>query len=101
MTKAVRLREEAEIELAAAAEWNELQRSGLGHEFLDQVAAALDAIRSGPFSFPEVHRGARRARRALIKRFPFSIFYLIDTNDIVVIAVMHASRHPMKWQDRT
>ena len=98
MTKAVRLTEEAEIELAAAAEWYELQRSGLGHEFLDQVAAALDAIRSGPFSFPAVHRGARRA---LIKRFPFSIFYLIDTNDIVVIAVMHASRHPMKWQDRT
>jgi hypothetical protein len=35
MTLFVRLREEADRDLAAAATWYEHQRVGLGHEFLD------------------------------------------------------------------
>ena len=35
MKGAVRLREEADVDLAAAASWYEQQRAGLGHEFLD------------------------------------------------------------------
>jgi hypothetical protein len=38
MTMEVRLRPEAEHDLAESAAWYEQQRTGLGHEFLDAKA---------------------------------------------------------------
>jgi plasmid stabilization system protein ParE len=33
-------------------------------------------------------------------RFPFGIYFRVEQIDIVVVAVMHGSRHPLRWQDR-
>jgi len=33
-------------------------------------------------------------------RFPFGVFYEIDDEGVVVIAVRHGSRHPDRWQRR-
>lgn len=41
MIRTVRLREEADQDLAAAASWYERQRPGLGHEFLAEALAAF------------------------------------------------------------
>jgi plasmid stabilization system protein ParE len=90
MTYTVRLREEAEHDLEEAASWYELQMRGLGHEFLDIVEQALNSIAQNPFSYPIVHRGTHRA---VISRFPFAIFY--------IVAVMHGSRNPARWQQRS
>jgi len=40
-------------------------------------------------------------RRVMIRRFPFGIFYMIDGDHAVVIAVMHASRDPARWKERS
>ncbi len=98
MTYTVRLREEAELDLEAAAGWYEAQRSGLGHEFLDSVADTLASIEKNPMSFPVVHR---KIHRAVIYRFPFAIFYFVNGTEITVLSVMHGSRHPSRWQRRT
>ena len=98
MNHTIRLREEADLDLAEAASWYENQRAGLGHEFLDEVVSTLAAIEKRPLSFPVIHR---HTHRALIGRFPFAVFYRIKYSDIVVVAVMHGSRHPAKWQGRT
>lgn len=37
MTYAVRLRDDADRDLTAAALWYEMHRPGLGHEFIDEV----------------------------------------------------------------
>lgn len=44
MNRIVRLREEADRDLASAAAWYEQQREGLGHEFLDEALAAFQRI---------------------------------------------------------
>jgi hypothetical protein len=44
VTLEVRLRPEAEQDLADAAAWYEAQRQGLGHEFLDEVLTMLSSI---------------------------------------------------------
>ena len=98
MTAIVRLREEADVDLAAAAGWYEQQRAGLGHEFLDEAVVALRLISRQPLLYPLVHRNTRRA---LMARFPFGIYYRIADEEIVVLAVMHGSRHPRRWQTRT
>ncbi len=80
-----------------AAAWYEDQRRGLGNRFLDEVVSAFSAISEAPRMFPSVHRNTRRA---LIRRFPFGVYYRIEGTEIVVVAVMHASRDPRRWKSR-
>lgn len=98
MKRTVRLREEADHDLTAAALWYERQRSGLGHEFLDEALSTFKAIAEQPLVCPLVHRNTRRA---LMHRFPFGVYFRIEDADIVVVAVMHGSRHPRRWRGRT
>lgn len=97
MTLEVRLRPEAERDLADAAGWYELQRRGLGQDFLDEVLTVLAGIAETPLMYPVVHR---QARRALIRRFPFAVYFRVEEMAIVVVAVMHGSRHPHRWKHR-
>lgn len=98
MTLEVRLRPEAEQDLADAAAWYEEQRQGLGHEFLDEVQTTLATIAETPLMYPNVHRNTRRA---VIHRFPFGVYFLVESAAIVVVAVMHGSRNPHRWKNRT
>ena len=93
----IRLRPEAEQDLADAAAWYEEQRPGLGHEFLDEVEATLSSITEAPLMFPSVHRNTRRA---VIHRFPFGVYFRADGPSIIVIAIMHGSRNPRRWKSR-
>jgi toxin ParE1/3/4 len=98
MKRIVRLREEADRDLAAAASWYEQQREGLGHEFLDEALSAFQLVSEQPLTYPVVHRNTRRA---LMTRFPFGIYFRVEQSQIVVVAVVHGSRHPRRWQGRT
>ena len=98
MTAQIRLRPEAELDLAEAAKWYDEQRSGLGQEFFDEALVTLSAIADMPLMHAVIHR---RTRRALMRRFPFGIFYRIDRDFIVVLAVLHGSRHPQRWKSRS
>ncbi len=98
MIYAVRLREEAEFDLEDAASWYESQKAGLGSEFLDTVLEMLNSIEQSPTSYPIVHRNTHRA---VLPKFPFSVFYFVNGSEISVVSVMHGSRHPSKWQRRT
>ncbi len=97
MTVEVRLRPEAEQDLADAAQWYEEQQRGLGQEFLDEALAAFSAIAERPLASTAVYKALRRA---LLHRFPFGVFYLVDGDEAVVIAVLHGSRHPRRWKSR-
>ena len=75
MTLEVRLRPEAEEDLADAAAWYEEQRQGLGHEFLDEVLTMLTSIAETPLMYPNVHRNTRRV---VIHRFPFGVYFRVE-----------------------
>ena len=91
------LEPEAEEDLAAAFDWYEMQRAGLGSEFLAEVAHVLETIEAKPEHYP-VLRG--RTRRALVRRLPFGVFYIVDPDLVAVTACMHARRDPRRWQSR-
>lgn len=97
MTVEVRLRPEAEQDLLETALWYEANEPGLGGQFLDQVQVTLAAIADQPAAYTVVHNSVRRA---LVRRFPFGAFYTIDDDGVVVIAVLHGSRHPRTWRER-
>ena len=98
MNLRVHLRPEAETDIEEAAAWYEKQCEGLGDEFLDEVLGVCETISENPHMYPVVHR---HTRRAVIHRFPFGIYYRVEKESIVVVAVMHGSRHPKRWQKRT
>ncbi|XOZ32169.1 type II toxin-antitoxin system RelE/ParE family toxin [Halomonadaceae bacterium KBTZ08] len=98
MTYNVRIRPDAERDIEEAAQWYELQRQGLGHEFMDSVQQTLNRISENPSLYPVVHRNSRRA---LISKFPFGVHYVVTGDTVVVIAVMHGRRHPNWWKERS
>ena len=97
MNYQIRFRPEAEKDLEDAAKWYEEQRPGLGKELLDKVSSALENLAKQPAMYPTVHRNIRRA---LIQKFPFGLFYIMEENLIIIIAFMHISRNPRLWKKR-
>ena len=97
MTVEVRLRPEVEGDLLEAAVWYEQQRAGLGNDFLDAAAATLSRISASPFAYSTLYRSTRRA---LLPRYPFGVFYQVEDESIVVLAIIHGSRHPQNWRNR-
>jgi hypothetical protein len=39
-------------------------------------------------------------RRALTRRFPYRVFFIVLPDAIVVFAVLHAARHDRIWKQR-
>lgn len=87
---------EAREEMVFSAEWYEDQQSGVGDKFLDEVEAKLGKISQKPESYSKVYKDVRKASL----KFPFSIFYIIKTPVIFILAVWHKKRHPDGWKDR-
>jgi plasmid stabilization system protein ParE len=89
-----RFKPSADRDVESAFVWYEERRPGLGDEFLDEVGAAVTRIAENSRAH-QIIRG--RIRRAVVHRFPYLIFYVIDPQEIVVLACMHASRDPESW----
>lgn len=98
MSRRLLVRPEAETDLSAAFVWYESRRSKLGDEFLAEVEDCFARIAELPESFPQLHG---RYRRALMRRFPYKIFYVIEPEFISVVAVLHGARHPTRWRSRS
>ena len=92
------IRSEAEVELGEAFAWYENRVSGLGSEFLLCIDAVLNAVSRNPLLYPQVHRNIRRA---LTRRFPYEVFFIVDGQCVVILAVFHAKRDPNIWRKRS
>jgi hypothetical protein len=78
------VRSEAEAELEEAFVWYEQQVIGLGSQFLLAVDAAINSIQRNPLRYPVIYKDIRRA---LMRRFPYQVFFVINERKIVIIAV--------------
>lgn len=84
-------------ELQDAFNWYEGQRQGLGIEFMDAIDEVVQLILSNPASFPKAYQ---QRRKALPVRFPFLVIYELHGDVILIVAIIHASRNPKRWQGR-
>ena len=97
MTLPLILSVEAESDFDTTFDWYEEQRAGLGIEFVSHVQAALDLIASRPEMFAP---RAENVRRALVRRFPYAVYYRLEPDRIVVLAIVHTSRDSSVWLKR-
>ncbi len=91
------VRHEAESELLEAAKWYEEKVKGLGTNFLLNVEATIESILRIPEAYTPNYKNTRRA---LVRKYPFGIHYIIDKDNIVILAIFHASRNPKEWKKR-
>jgi plasmid stabilization system protein ParE len=75
----------------AIEDWYDSQRQGLGREFREAVDAAIARISDNPLAYPERYRGARRV---VLRRFPYVLWYRLLENVVVVLACVHGRRDP-------
>jgi plasmid stabilization system protein ParE len=71
---------------------------GLGVEFAEHVQAVFDRISAMPELLHAVVY--RDMRKALVRKFPYSVFYRIKPGRVIVLAVFHGKQDPNIWKTR-
>ena len=91
------VRKEAEADVQEAFEYYESCRAGLGYDLLLCIEASFSLIEKNPNQYKPIHK---TVHRALVKRFPYGVFYVIKGNKVSVIGVVHARKNPGHWMSR-
>ena len=81
----------AAADVEDAYRWYEAQRAGLGDEFLVAVSTVVESLVGYPERFPVVYRETRRVH---LRRFPYSLYYRIIDDQVIVVTCMHGSGIP-------
>ena len=69
----------------------------LGLNFLKKLRAAYNRILDHPLGYQDLRSGIRRA---LTRRFPCAVYFSVEEETIVVVAVLSTARDPAEWQRR-
>jgi len=91
----LRFSPEARLDVLDARSWYELRASGLGTEFARAVDVAASAILRFPAAFPVVHGPVRKA---VMRRFPYSLLFVLEKEEITVLGCFHQRRDPRSWE---
>ena len=54
-----------------------------------------DRAAEQPLMFGMIHR---HVRRALTRRFPYAIYFVIDDDRVTILRVLHQARKPSAWK---
>jgi toxin ParE1/3/4 len=91
LTRPIFIRRAAELDFERIEDWYEERRPGLGHQFRGAVDAVIARIADNPLAYPDRYRGSRRA---LIRRFPYVLWYRVHEDSVIVLACVHGKRDP-------
>jgi plasmid stabilization system protein ParE len=91
MTYTLRFLPEVEEDVISGYVWYEMMSTGLGEEFLRVFYACAGEIQRNPKLYIKVHG---EFRRRLLRRFPYSIYFRIEDDTIIIFGVFHCARDP-------
>ncbi|SDR66991.1 type II toxin-antitoxin system RelE/ParE family toxin [Opitutus sp. GAS368] len=99
MTAKLILTPEARADIAQAAAWYRERSIFAAEQFLLAVGVVFARIEAQPTSqvVIDIETGVRRA---LLRKFPHRVLYLIDGEQLVVFAVIHHGRDRPAWRER-
>jgi toxin ParE1/3/4 len=96
MSLPIRLLPAARQEYDEAIDWYE-QQAGLGTMFIARVREVFQRIAANPRLHPKVYQDIRKA---VVRKFPYTVLYQEEPNEVIVVSVFHTSRDPSSWQSR-
>lgn len=94
----IQIDEEVLSDIQEATDWYNEQLQGLGSRFLKQTKSQINSLKTDPEIFTNRYANVRCM---LIKKFPFMVHYIIDNLTVKIFAVLHTSRNPKIWEDRS
>lgn len=97
MSYEIQVRRAAGLDIAKAQVWYESQRSGLGAQFRSEVSRVIDRLSESPLIYQIVHRDVRRA---IVRRFPYLVWYRVVGEIVIVLACTYGGRDPEKIKAR-
>ena len=97
MTYKLEIRPLAVIEILEAYDWYELQREGLGMEFLQELKKIYTTLQRNPDTYSYYEKPVRQGK---VKRFPYTVVYEIFDDTIVVYSVFMFKQDPSKKRTR-
>jgi len=83
----------ATIEILEAYDWYELQREGLGMEFLMKLENFYTTLQGNPDTYSYYEKSVRQGK---VNRFPYTVVYEVFDNTIVIYSVFMFSQDPGK-----
>jgi hypothetical protein len=91
MNYIISIQSEAEHDLDDAFIWYELNQAGLGKRFFESVDESVCLLTKNPLAFAEFYGGLRRA---LIKKFPYGIYYkvILERKEIQIVGILYFGR---------
>ena len=87
----------AKLDIRQAKKWYNLQKHNLGNEFIEEVDKIYQRIKLNPKQFPSIRKDIRKA---VMNRFPYCLYFVIEPNIVRIFAVFHNNRNPLIWLER-
>lgn len=95
--KQVKFHPDADREVAEAQNWYGERSAVAAQAFALEIDRAIKSIAESPERWSQTVRGERRF---LLSRFPYTILYRVQSDEVFITAVAHQSRRPGYWRDR-
>ncbi|MGL1835182.1 type II toxin-antitoxin system RelE/ParE family toxin [Rhodocyclaceae bacterium SMB388] len=64
---------------------------------MDEIEGLIERVSRTPLQFPLTHRDIRKA---VVRRFPYCLYFRVRNDDIVILAVFHTAQSPSVWMRR-
>jgi len=91
VTYTLRFLPEVEDDVVVGYAWYEAKTRGLGEEFLRVFYVGVGDVSRNPLLYSMGHRDVRRR---LLRRFPYTIYFRIEGNEVIVLGLFHCARDP-------
>ncbi|MBZ4202045.1 MAG: type II toxin-antitoxin system RelE/ParE family toxin [Methylovulum sp.] len=85
-------------ELIEVSVWYENKQAGLARGFISEIDRCVSLASEFPYQFAIVHKDIRRI---VVNRFPYGVYFRVEEQRIIILAVFHSSRSPAVWKTRT
>ena len=93
MAYKLEIRPLAAIEILEAFDWYELQREGLGVEFIDELEVFYNTLLNNPTTYGYYDKPIRQGK---MNRFPYVVVFEIFHETVVVFSVFMTKQDPGK-----
>ena len=87
----VKISQKAFFEIEEAKEYYNLQQNNLGNTFKSDLKNSIENIKRFPNLYPNI---TDDMKRCILHRFPYSLFYTLKEDVILILSVAHQHRKP-------
>jgi plasmid stabilization system protein ParE len=93
----VQLADGAKRDFADGLRWYRKRSDQAANHFIEETNNTIAKILKAPARNRQIRPDIRTIR---IKRYPYSLIYLIHPDSIIIVAVAHSKRRPGYWSRR-